>query len=107
MKHGIQLPACHIKVSNNAFPTPVDKANYCVSIFAQNSPSKVFSVKDQQRRATEESVTMCKDPLYDNNISINSAIALQYVSDSIVKLGKNIISRDRPDLTYHAEQSTR
>ena len=53
-------------------------------LVAQNSQS----LKDQQCRATEESATMYKDPLPNNNISINPAITLQEVSDAIVNLGK-------------------
>ena len=81
MKHGIQLPACPIKVLNSEFPTPADKTNECVSIFAPNSQSEGLSLKDQQRRATEENATMFKEPLPDN-ININSAITLHNTNNN-------------------------
>ena len=95
MKHGIQLHACPIKVLNNEFPTPADKANECVSIFAQNSQSEGLSLKDQQHSATEESATMYKDPLSDN-ISINSVITLREVSDATVMTSLSIWEKTHP-----------
>ena len=47
IKHGIRLPACPIQVLNNEFPTPADKANEFVSIFAQHSQPEDLSLKDQ------------------------------------------------------------
>ena len=100
MKHGIQLHACPINILNNEFPTPADTAIGFVSIVALNSQSEGLSLKDQQRRATEESATMYKEPFPDNNISINSAITLQEVSDAIVNLAKNKSSVGTDQLSY-------
>ena len=81
IKDGIHLPQCPVTSHNVEFPSPEEKVEEFVALFAKNSGRVTITKKKKGRknRISEEKSEMYNDPNPENTLSMNSRISIQEV----------------------------
>ena len=100
MKNGFKLPQCQIKVLNQEFPTPVEKAEELAKIFAKASNNSSLSTEDLEKRICDENSNEYKDPEPNNLLFVNSEISLAEVKDAINSLGNKKAAVGSDGISY-------
>ena len=73
IKNGIHLPQCSITSHNVEFPSPEEKVEEFVALFAKNSGRVAIRKKQKEKNLiSEEKSEMYNDPNPENSLSMNS-----------------------------------
>jgi ribonuclease HI/L-rhamnose mutarotase len=88
MKNGFQLPQCPLKLLDNKFPSPHEKAEEFVKVFANVSNSHNLPINVKNKREYLENTEEYDAPPPDDNLYINSEIKYEEVQNAILELGR-------------------
>ena len=89
MKQGPNLPQCPIKLENNNFPTPLEKAEAFADMYAETMRIEGLPSDCRHLRSEEEKKDFYNEPLANNDHYTNAPITLHEVKEAIVSLTKN------------------
>ena len=79
----VHLPQCPITSHNVEFPSPEEKVQEFVALFAKHSGERRKEERKKKNRISEEKSEMYNDPNPENTLSMNSRISIQEVKKTL------------------------